>query len=215
MTCPLCTVVIPNFNGRQHLETCLSAVLAGSLPHDRVEIVLVDNGSKDGSADWVEKRFPEVRVVRQGENTGFTGAIEAGVKAGTSDILVFLNNDTRADGRWLETLVAALENAPPEVATVTGKILSWDGSRIDFWRGALTFDGHAFQLDFGRPLEKVAGSDEAGDLPFPCGGNMAVRRDAWESMGGSTPPILPTPKTWTSAGAPGWRVGTTATSQAP
>ena len=187
MTSPYCTVVIPNYNGRDHLESCLASVLAGSMSGDRVEIVVVDNGSRDGSADWVERRFPGVRVVRHGENRGFTGAIKAGVAAGNGDILAFLNNDTRVHERWLERLVTALDSAPPTVATVTGKIVSWDGSKMDFWRGALTFDGHAFQLDFGRPLSAVAESEKSGELPFPCGGNMAVRRVAWEAMGGFDP----------------------------
>jgi GT2 family glycosyltransferase len=121
------------------------------------------------------------------ENQGFTGAIEAGVDAAGAEILIFLNNDTRVEERWLETLVTALDQAPPEVATVTGRILSWDGSLVDFWRGALTFDGHAFQLDFGRPLAKVAESGRKAELPFPCGGNMAVRRRVWQTLGGFDP----------------------------
>ena len=126
MSTPRCTVLIPSYNGKDHLETCMGSLLAGSLSGDEVEVVVVDNGSTDGSAEWLKARFPRVRVIQESENTGFTGAIEAGVMAGNSEVLVFLNNDTRVEERWLETLVAALEEAPARVATVTGKILNWD-----------------------------------------------------------------------------------------
>lgn len=187
MSPPRASVIIPTFDGRNHLGPCLDSVLAGSAPRSSYEVVVVDDGSRDGSAAWLRASYPSVRVVELEDNQGFAAAVGAGAAAASADQLVLLNNDTRVHPEWLETLVGALERAPESVASVTGKVLSWDGSRLDFWRGALTFDGHAFQLDFGRPAGSVAAADRPAELPFPCGCNMAVRRAAWEGVGGFDP----------------------------
>jgi len=180
------TIIIPSFNGRSHLETCLRSLFAGEDLNGGSEVLVVDNGSTDGTREWLATTHPRARLVPLAENGGFTGAIAAGCDAADpdSDFLVFLNNDTRVESGWLVALVEALATAPPETATVSGRILSWDGERIDFYRGAMAFDGHAFQLDFHRPLAAVAAAGEAAEVPFPCGGNMAVRREAWDSLGG-------------------------------
>lgn len=183
MTCRA-TIIIPSFNGRSHLETCLDSIFASDRQIDGFEVLVVDNGSVDGTAEWIATAHPRARLLRLAENRGFTGAIGAGCAAAEGELLVFLNNDTRVEPGWLATLVEALERAPANVATVSGRILSWDAQRIDFYRGAMAFDGHAFQLDFHRPLAAVAAAGVADDVPFPCGGNMVVRRSVWEAMGG-------------------------------
>lgn len=181
---PEASVLVPNFNGGHHLETCLGSLAASTLPRERYEVLLVDNASSDGSAELVRSRFPDVRIVRNPANLGFTGAVRRGAAEARGEILVLLNNDMRVSPGWLEALTASLRGAPPSVGTVTGKILSWEGDRLDFHRGVLTFDGHAFQLDFHRPLAEVAAANAAAELPFPCGGNMAVRRHVWEESDG-------------------------------
>ncbi len=185
MTCRA-TIIIPSFNGRSHLETCLASIASADELAGGYEILVVDNGSTDGTRDWLASAHPDVRLLELPENRGFTGAIGAGCQAANpeSDMLVFLNNDTRVERAWLVTLVEALAQAPANVATISGRILSWDGQRIDFFHGAMAFDGHAFQLDFHRPVAEVAAAGTPAALPFACGGNMAVRRSAWESLGG-------------------------------
>jgi hypothetical protein len=84
-------------------------------------------------------------------------------------------------------LVSALASAPPDVAAVSGCILDWEGERLDFGRGVVTFDGHAFQLDYRRPLA-IARVPAAGEeLPFACGGNMLVKRQRFLDAGGFDP----------------------------
>ena len=68
------------------------------------EIVLVDNGSSDGSVDFVRSRFPGVRIVALAENRGFAGGNNAGAKAARGEFLAFLNNDTIPDSAWLRAL---------------------------------------------------------------------------------------------------------------
>jgi GT2 family glycosyltransferase len=78
---PSASIVIVNYNSRADLEGCLSSVTADApAAHDALEIILVDNASTDGSADYVERAFPQVRVVRSSTNLGFGGANNLGAR---------------------------------------------------------------------------------------------------------------------------------------
>jgi GT2 family glycosyltransferase len=147
-------------------------------------VLLLDNGSDDGTAAWVRREHPWVRLVESPVNTGFCAGNNRLVREAEGDAVAFLNNDTRPAPGWLAALVAALRRAPDDVAAVSGKILDWEGRRLDFGRGVMTFDGHAFQLDFGRPLERARLPADGEELLFPCGGNMLVKRASFEAAGG-------------------------------
>ena len=102
---PMVRVIVLNWNGRFWLGGCLEALRQQDCPP--FEIVLVDNGSTDGSADFVRQRFPECRVVALGANIGFAAGNNAGARGATVPYLAFLNNDTKVDPGWLAALVAA------------------------------------------------------------------------------------------------------------
>ena len=97
-----------NWNGREHLETCFASLAASDYPADRLELICVDNGSTDGSREWLRERFPQVTVVALPENRGFTGGNAAGVDAARGDVLVFFNNDMRVGPGTVRALVTAL-----------------------------------------------------------------------------------------------------------
>jgi GT2 family glycosyltransferase len=178
------SVAILSWNGRHHLETCLAALAAQDDPGVPWEILVLDNGSTDGTAEWLSRAHPEVRLVASPINLGFCAGNDRLVEAAAGDAVAFLNNDTRPERGWLAALVEALSRAPADVAAVSGRIVDWAGERLDFGRGVMTFDGHAFQLDFRRPLA-VARVPEAGEeLFFACGGNMLVRRASFLAAGG-------------------------------
>ncbi len=181
------SVAILSWNGRRHLETCLDALAAQRDPGVPWEVLVLDNGSRDGTAAWLAARHPEVRLIRSPVNLGFCAGNNRLVEAATGDAVALLNNDTRPRPEWLAALVDALASAPADVAAVSGLILDWEGRRLDFARGAMTFDGHAFQLGFRRPLSSASEAliPAAGaELPFACGGNLLVRRDSFLAAGG-------------------------------
>ena len=178
------SIIVLNYNGQEHLGPCLESVARDGWPSADVEVLLVDNGSSDRSKQIVTGEFPRVRFVEAGSNLGFAAGIRFGALRSTGRTLVFLNNDTRVQKGWLRALLDALENAPPEVASVAGRITSWDEKRIDFRDAVITFDGHAFQRDFGRPVESVVDEPPGEERVIPCGGNMAIRRDDFLSSGG-------------------------------
>ncbi|HWN43343.1 MAG TPA: glycosyltransferase, partial [Thermoanaerobaculia bacterium] len=131
-------VALLSWNGRHHLETCLSALAAQKDPGVEWEIVVLDNGSTDGTADWMRKTWPNVRLIASPVNLGFcAGNNRLAAEASDADALALLNNDTRPEPGWLAALVDALRSAPADVAAVSGKIVDWEGERLDFGRGVM------------------------------------------------------------------------------
>lgn len=179
-------VAILSWNGRHHLETCLAALAAQRDPGVEWEILVLDNGSTDGTAEWIGKTTPHrVRLIRSDVNLGFcAGNNRLAREAEDADALALLNNDTRPEPGWLAALVDALRSAPEDVAAVSGKIVDWDAERLDFGRGVMTFDGHAFQLDFRKPLGRARVPKAGEELLFACGGNLLIRRRSFLAAGG-------------------------------
>lgn len=101
------SVIIPNYNGMDFFRPCLTSMRNQSRPADR--IIVVDNGSADGSADAIELEFPEVEIIRFTENTGFCGAVNAGINASDDcDYVILLNNDTEAEPHFVEELLKGI-----------------------------------------------------------------------------------------------------------
>ncbi len=110
---PLVSVVILNWNGKQHLEYCLPSVLATDYPNYRV--IVVDNASADGSCAYVQSSFPGVVLLRNAENLGWSGGNNVGIRYAMTQgarFIVLLNNDMKVHPRWLAEAVAAAEANP-------------------------------------------------------------------------------------------------------
>ncbi len=179
---PLVTVVVLNYNGRDHLEYCLPSLLELEFPRDRLELLVVDNGSTDGSDEVVARFAPQVELLSAGGNIGFSAGNNLGARQARGRYVAFLNNDTRVSPGWLASLCRTMDGAP-NAAAVAGKLLSWDGSRLDFGKGIITFDGHAFQEGAGLPLDRDP-HHQVAETFIPCGGNMLVRRELFLELGG-------------------------------
>lgn len=168
------TVIVLNYNGAHFLPDCLDS-LYGNVPPD-CTVMVVDNGSTDGSLSLLETRYPWVRVLALGKNLGFSGGNNAGVKASDSDIVVLLNNDTRVSPDWLENLLKPFSD--PGVGAVTSSMRRFgEKGIIDSAGGGI--NALAFSLDRGRG-EPARMWDKTDEVLFPCGGAMAVRRSALE-----------------------------------
>ena len=152
------TVVIPNWNGERFLEMCLGS-LRGQSSHG-FETIVVDNGSTDGSIDFIERRFPEVKVVSLAENKGFAAAVNAGIEASATGFVALLNNDTEQDRRWLEALVGAAD-AHPECAFFASKLVDFHDRRV------LDGAGDAMRLS-GLPYRLGHGEIDRGQFDEPC-----------------------------------------------
>jgi hypothetical protein len=123
-------VVIPNWNGKELLKPCLDSVMAQKQP---CEVIIVDNGSTDGSAEYLKKHFPGAKVIELDKNYGFAGGVNAGIKVAMkdgADFIALLNNDAVAEPDWLGNLLETAEKHP-QVGIVTSKILRKDKKHLD------------------------------------------------------------------------------------
>jgi GT2 family glycosyltransferase len=148
------SAVVVNWNGRTHLETCLASLLGQSLAG--IEVILVDNGSTDGSLELVEERFGDaVRLVSNGSNLGYGQALNVGIRAARGRYLLALNNDTELAPGCVAALVEAADRHP-STGSFAPKILSFeDRGRIDSVGLLLYPDGIArgrgrLEKDFGQ-----------------------------------------------------------------
>lgn len=183
---PTVSVVVLNYNGLRHLDTCFTSLLALDYPPDKLELMLVDNGSTDDSLSFMRARFPAVRLVQTGTNLGFAEGNNVGAREAGGELVAFLNNDTRVEPSWLRELAQGLFDGREDGVVCTSSLmLDWSGERIDFQAGALNFHGFGFQPSYGLPLE---GLDVVPrELLFACGGSMLIRRDIFLEVGGFDP----------------------------
>ncbi len=126
---PLVSVIIPNWNGEAHLRECLTSLTGQSFSD--FETFVVDNGSTDDGIPLVRREFPGVRIIENGANLGFAGAVNAGIRASDAPLLLLLNNDTRADAAFLERLVAAAEAHPEADSFAARMVLYSDPSLMN------------------------------------------------------------------------------------
>ncbi len=182
---PRVAVVMLNWNGIEHLPPCLDSLAAQDYPRDLTDVIVVDNGSEDGSLELLERDYPWVTVLPQGRNTGFAPAVTTGVQHSTAECVAFINNDMRADPQWLSALVEAYD-PDNNVVCVAGQIRSWDGERVDFVEGVMNFYGMGDQVGYGKALADVDVRD-GQPLLFACGGSMLISRHVYLTSGGFDP----------------------------
>jgi GT2 family glycosyltransferase len=176
---PRITVVVPNWNGERFLEFCLSSLRKQSFSD--FETILVDNGSTDSSIGLVEQGFPEVRVISLGENRGFSAAVNAGIRASTTEHVALLNIDTEADPGWLEALVQAAERHL-EASLFASKLVDFGDRRLlDGAGDALRRSGLPYRLGH-RELDRGQFDNEAFVFGA-CAAGALYRRSLFEEIG--------------------------------
>ncbi len=185
------SILIVSWNGRSHLELCLPALercvkLLEQRPEGacEAEVWVLDNGSTDGTLEWLGREHPRVRTMSSALNLGFAAGNNRLAEAADGDLLLLINNDTLPEPDLLLAFVDAWRAAPSDVAALAGRMTDWEARRIDFGRGVATFDGHAFALDQGRALERARLPRSGDELLFGCGGNLLVRRSSFLEAGG-------------------------------
>ncbi len=173
------SIIIVNWNGQRYLAPCLESVLAQTYPD--LEVVLVDNGSSDGSVELARARFPGVRLIENERNLGFATGNNQAIRATRSEFVATLNNDTRVEPGWLAALVTALES-DPGVGMGASKMLFADQPGVINSAGiGLDRVGIAWDRLGGHP-------DDPADLaPQPvfgaCAGAALYRRGMLDQVG--------------------------------
>ena len=143
-------VVIPNWNGKEHLGDCLDSLLAQTVRGGTV--IVVDNGSVDGSVEFIQQNYPEVVLVTHRKNLGFTGGVNAGIKKAMElgmHYVALLNNDAVADKDWLKRLILVIDRRK-EVGIATSKICDFDKTHLDSTGDQYTIWGLPFPRGRGE-----------------------------------------------------------------
>src|SRR5580698_5508553 len=197
------SIVIPNWNGRDLLAKYLPSVIASIENHPDSEVIVVDNGSTDGSVAFVEEAFPDVRLLPLKENLGFGGGSNAGFRAAQNDIVVLLNSDMRVEPDFLAPLLAGFTD--PAVFAVSCQIFLGDSTKRreetglteGWWQDGMLRVGHR--------------EDAQVDCLFPCfyggGGSCAFDRRKFFELGGFDELLAPFYLEDTDLGFLAWKRG--------
>jgi len=177
---PLLSVIIPNWNGKRFLQECLDSLMDQTYSH--FEIILVDNGSTDGSVEFVRERYGEfVQIIRNEINLGFAGGNNVGIRAARGEYIVLLNNDTWASPGWLEELVKAID-LNPWIGMWGSKIYSYyKRNQIEavgeliYWDGLSRAKGQ-FEQDRGQ-------YEVMEEIFFPPGCGAMYRKKVFDEIG--------------------------------
>ncbi len=175
---PRVAVIIVTWNGREYLRRCLDALRLQTF-RDFLPVV-VDNASRDGTAELVRNEYPEVRLIESPRNLGFAAANNVGIRATTSPLVVTLNNDTVPDPGWLAALVG-MADADPALGSIASKMVSArDPELIDSCGIALDAAGIAWDLFGGFPQRLI---DRPREIFGPCAGAALYRRAMLDDVG--------------------------------
>jgi GT2 family glycosyltransferase len=173
------SVVVPNWNGMRFVGMCLDSL--AKLDFEDYEVIVVDNGSADGSREMIEEQYPDVKLLKLPDNMGFAIACNEGIKASNAEYIVLLNNDIEVTPDWLRELYEGMERHP-ECGMGTTKMMFLDQRDVFYNTGDLF---HSWSAGGGRGQgEKDVGQYEKEDYVFgACAGAGIYRREFFNQVG--------------------------------
>ncbi|MGM0600242.1 MAG: glycosyltransferase family 2 protein [Candidatus Rifleibacteriota bacterium] len=163
---PIASIIILNWNGLQHLHDLLTSLKNQSFKD--YECIVVDNGSKDGSREFIQQNFPWVKLISLQKNTGFATGNNIGFKHSTGKYIITLNNDTLLDWSWLEQLVKTAEK-DSKIGMVASRICSYyDHDKIDSLGMKICIDGMSRGAFRNRDFSSIKNIPDEILLPSAC-----------------------------------------------
>ena len=174
------TVVIPNYNGMKFIKECLESLLAQDIPPYEYCVIVVDNGSTDGSRQLIEDAFPGVSLIALPANTGFCHAVNVGIRAAKTPYVILLNNDTKVHPHFVGALCGALD-ARPEAFSVSARMRMWDDQDLlDDAGDRYCALGWAYARGKGLP---AAHYQAPAEIFSACGGAAIYRKSVLKEIG--------------------------------
>jgi hypothetical protein len=167
-------VVIPNYNGIKYIETCLDSIYSGTVKD--VEVIVVDNASSDGSRELVRDKFKNVQLVTNSENTGFSHAVNQGIRLSKTPYVILLNNDTQVGLDFVHELEKIMEaDSKKKIFSASAKMISLhDKDKIDGAGDYYCALGWAFARGKGKEPDKYS---ENCNVFSACAGAAIYRRE--------------------------------------
>ena len=171
------SIIVVNWNGQKFLQDCLDSLSRQTYPSR--EVILVDNGSTDASVSYVKETFPDVKTIELKKNTGFTGGNAEGLKVVAGEFIALVNNDTRADDRWLENLLEPMRR-DPKIGICASKLLFDDEMAINSAGDGLTTAAVGFNRGLGAERGRFADTEFVFGA---CGAAVLYRRKMLDEIG--------------------------------
>jgi GT2 family glycosyltransferase len=177
---PFVSVIIVNYEGLKWLKLFMSQLIQTSYP--RFEVIVVDNGSRDGSVEYLQGKFKQVKIIKLSENKGYASGTNVGVKEAKGDVLAFLNNDIEVTPEWLSDAVAKLYSHDNIGAVQCKSMLHGSKDIIDSI--GLSIDRCNVALIIGRNERDTGQYDHLSEIGAFSGGAMLIRKELFEKLGG-------------------------------
>lgn len=176
---PKASLIVLNWNGRELLASCLPSVLTQDYPE--AEVLVVDNGSTDGSLEWLASAYPQVRLLPQGRNLGYAGGMNAGLRAAQGELIAFLNNDVILRPDWLRQLAQVMV-ADRHIGVAGCKLLYPEGNLIQHAGGILRYP-LALPDHYGFRQPDTGQFDQIRDVDYVTGAAFVARREMLDRIG--------------------------------
>lgn len=171
------SVIVVSFNGREIIGECLNSLKNQSIKN--IEIIFVDNGSKDFSYEYVKENFPDIDLIKLENNTGFAKANNFAIKKSKYEFIALINNDAVADTYWLEKLHNAIQK-DSFLGSCTSKILLYKKNIIDTAGDTLSIFGYGYKRGHGENINKYNNPEE---VLSASGCACMYRKKALEKIG--------------------------------
>lgn len=181
---PSVSIVVLNYNGKQHLEACLNSLNGLNYPLNLYDVVLADNKSTDDSLIFVKKNYPWVKILSFDKNYGYAGGNNLAAKSVQGEYVAFLNPDTRVDENWLIELMTAVMKHRDEGVVAYGGIIKFfdDVSSIQVAGSKMCPHGGGYNIGYGRKDHNQFDSITYTLAPAGCA--MLVKKDVFLQLGG-------------------------------
>ncbi len=172
------TVIIPNYNGKTFLKECFESLKNQN--HQQFEVMVIDNSSTDGSADYIRKNYPEFVLIENQENIGFAAAVNQGIKASNSKYVFLLNNDVELEGESISSLLKCIKKDENIFAVSSKMIQHNDPTKMDDAGDEYTIFGWTRRVGYGKSPN---GYTKEREIFSACAGAAVYRRSIFEEIG--------------------------------
>jgi hypothetical protein len=176
---PSISVVILSWNGGNYLKKCVKSVYESNYPKDLLEVIVVDNGSTDGSAKLVKRLYQQIELIETNKNLGFCEGNNVGIRQARGDIVILLNNDTIVTGDWIKEILRKAKS--PKVGIVGCRLYYPESRIIQSLGNSLKFPGYWEVI--GEKEEDKGQFPDIGEVDYVCGAAIAIKRGVLEKIG--------------------------------
>ena len=172
------SIVIPNFNGKQFLKTCLDSIKNQN--YSFYNVIIVDNASSDGSVQYIHENYPEFTLIQNKENLGFAAAVNQGIKSSSSEYIFLLNNDVELEQDSISNLLKCIKKDKNIFGVSSKMILYTDRSKMDDAGDEYTILGWTRKVGDGKSPELYNAERETFSV---CAGAALYRKSILDELG--------------------------------